>query len=131
MKSTSRFPAIWLALVLGGCSPGAVSPTGATSSAVTGAPYVKLRWADAQTVQLPGQGYEHVALSATGFIELQNVGYEKQVIVRYQGDQGWADAVAAYYGPASGNEELWRFTTGAVTYLPYFGSGELHDGSGR
>ena len=125
MKRTRQFAAIGLALALAGCSAGAASPTGAISSAVAGAPYVKLRWADAQTVQLPGQGYDRFELSATGFIELQNVGYQKQVIVRYQGDQGWADVTATYYGPASGNDELWRFTTGAVTYLPYFGSGEL------
>ena len=115
-----------LGLGLTACAGDGGSQSGVRVSAIDGAPYVRLRWAQAQTALVPPfGGYDHVALSATGVIELQNAAYDKQVIVRYQGDQGWADAAASYAGPAAGDHELWRFTTGAVTYLPYFGSGEL------
>jgi hypothetical protein len=88
---------------------------------VSGSPYVKLRFAEAEQTAVSSVEED---LYATGMVEVANVTYDKQVIVHYQGPAGWVDANATYYGPASdAGNELWAFTAGPYPYLPQY-SGE-------
>ena len=50
----------------------------------------------------------------SGFIEVENLGYSKDVVVHYTTDPdpaAWQDVHASYFGPAGGNRELWYFET--------------------
>jgi hypothetical protein len=117
-----------LALGLAGCAASSEA-VGTTGGADTENPYVKLRFAQGQADEtaVPGSGQPTGTtenLYATGIIEVANVAYDKEVVVHYQGPNGWVDSNATYYGPSttSGNE-LWSFTTGNYPFLPQY-SGE-------
>lgn len=125
LRSPRILPLAFLIALVGtlsACGPLDVDRAGAALSQ----PYVRLRSAQAVTQDQPGAGYTHTTLSARGVIEVANVAYEKEVVVRYQSDSGWLDSSASYLGPADDGNELWSFTTGvATTYLPYFGDADL------
>ena len=55
-------------------------------------------------------------LSATGYVEVENIAYEKNVTIHYSYDGiTWQDTSAEYYKPTWGNYEAWKFQTPAVT----------------
>jgi hypothetical protein len=116
------FVALSLGMGLWACSSASTSePIASTGSAVSTTPYVALRFAQAEQTSAtpPTQN-----LTASGLIEVSNDAYEKQVVVHYQGPNGWVDSSATYAGPATtAGHELWSFTTGAYPYLPEY-SGE-------
>ena len=115
-----------ISLLITGCSsiePNDEGKSVNTKSATS--PYVKLIYAKSSLVSLGGQGYTHVLLAATGYIEVENVAYSKSVIVHYLGSNGWVDIAATYASKGTGNNEIWKFTTGSIDYMPYWGSGSI------
>lgn len=56
--------------------------------------------------------------SATGFVEVENLGYQKSVTIHYSNDYGrtWLDAEAEYHSYTWGNKEAWKFTTETELY---------------
>lgn len=77
-------------------------------SAVSDRP-VKLIYAKAENTY-PGIG-------ATGYIEVENIDYNKNVTVHYSfNGTDWYDCAAEYYKPTWGNYEAWKFETPGISY---------------
>lgn len=54
-----------------------------------------------------------------GYVEVENLGYAKDVTVHWDDRSGgWRDTPAQYVGPSAGNREVWRFETPEVSYPP-------------
>lgn len=49
--------------------------------------------------------------AATGYVEVENLGYNKNITIHYNIDGTWRDVAAEYVGPTHGNYEAWKFTT--------------------
>jgi len=64
----------------------------------------------ARPVSRGGMGAE---AKVTGFIEIENLSYHKQVIVHYYNRQssGWHQAFAYYVKSSGNNKEIWKFDT--------------------
>ncbi len=70
---------------------------------------VKLIYAKAQ--------YIYPGIGATGYIEVENIDYAKNVTVHYSFDGiEWYDCAAEYYKPTWGNYEAWKFETPGRAY---------------
>lgn len=106
-----------------GVQNGSAELAGANTESAT-QPYVKLVWATSQSAYIGGSPYTKYKLSATGLIEVENVAYNKQVIVHWLSNSVWVDTAATYY-KANGVNEYWIFKTGGVEYMPYFGSAAI------
>lgn len=59
------------------------------------------------------------AVGAIGYVEVENIAYDKKVTIHYSFDGvEWADCEAEYYKPTWGNYEAWKFET--PTKLPSY-----------
>lgn len=53
-----------------------------------------------------------LAVGAIGYVEVENIAYEKKVTIHYSFDGvEWDDCEAEYYKPTWGNYEAWKFET--------------------
>lgn len=53
-----------------------------------------------------------LAVGAIGYVEVENIAYEKNVTIHYSFDGvKWEDCKAEYYKPTWGNYEAWKFET--------------------
>ena len=53
-----------------------------------------------------------LAVGAIGYVEVENIAYEKKVTIHYSFDGvEWDDCEAEYYKPTRGNYEAWKFET--------------------
>ena len=60
--------------------------------------------------------YTETGIGATGYVEVENLAYEKNVTIHYSFDgEEWFDCDAEYYKPTWGNYEAWKFTTTGKT----------------
>lgn len=51
-------------------------------------------------------------IGATGYVEVENIAYNKKVTIHYSFDgKEWLDCDAEYYKPTFGNYEAWKFET--------------------
>lgn len=51
-----------------------------------------------------------VYMGAQGYIDVENIAYEKNITIHYSYDGiSWEDIAAEYYAPSSGNREIWKF----------------------
>lgn len=59
---------------------------------------------------------EQYSISATGYVEIENLGYNKNVTIHYTTDNGatWEDVSATYMQPTWGNYEAWEFDVPGV-----------------
>lgn len=66
--------------------------------------------------------YTSTGTGATGYVEVENLAYDKNITIHYSFDGNeWFDTAAEYYRPTYGNYEAWTFeTTGK--YPTYRGS---------
>ncbi len=56
--------------------------------------------------------YTASGIAATGYVEVENIAYAKNVTIHYSFDgSNWYDCAAEYYKPTWGNREAWKFTT--------------------
>jgi hypothetical protein len=89
---------------------------------------VRLLWAatDSTCVKVTQFGSCENDLSqavARGRIEVESLGLEKRVAVRYQKNDGtWGDVLARYVGPSRPGAELWSFETEPKTYSSRLGT---------
>ena len=61
--------------------------------------------------------YTSTGTGATGYVEIENIAYDKDVTVDYSFDgEKWYDCAAEYYKPTWGNYEAWKFETPATAY---------------
>lgn len=59
----------------------------------------------------------------SGYVEVDNLAFDKQVVIRYQSQGGdWIDAVARYVAPTRSNAEAWYFETQPKTYSDRLGT---------
>lgn len=80
---------------------------------------VKLIYAKPEYVQ--GEGY-----AATGYVEVENIAYAKNVTIHYSFDGvTWNDCAAEYYKPTWGNYEAWKFQTPGTISSPHRGTAEI------
>lgn len=53
-----------------------------------------------------------LAVGAIGYVEVENIAYDKKVTIHYSFDgKEWDDCDAEYYKPTHGNYEAWKFET--------------------
>ncbi len=83
-------------------------------------PYVQLDFAVSSRTWV--SGYDNV-MHADGNILVENVAYNKQVVVHWLSKNGtWKDTPATYVKSIANNQEVWSFTgIGDQVYQPYFG----------
>ena len=56
--------------------------------------------------------YTSTGTGATGYVEIENIAYDKKVTIHYSFDgKEWYDSAAEYYKPTFGNYEAWTFET--------------------
>lgn len=61
--------------------------------------------------------YTYPGIGATGYIEVENIAYNKNVTVHYSYDgTDWYDCAAEYYKPTWGNYEAWKFSIPGIAY---------------
>lgn len=61
--------------------------------------------------------YIYPGIGATGYIEVENIAYDKDVTVHYSyNGTDWYDCSAEYYKPTWGNYEAWRFSIPGIAY---------------
>ncbi len=98
-----------------------------TEQALTAGAPVRLLWAKTDsgcvTYRL-GTCENNLAQAVLkGYVEVDNLAYNKQVTVRYQAQGGeWVDAVARYVAPSGANSEAWYFETEPKTYTDRLGT---------
>lgn len=57
-----------------------------------------------------------LAVGATGYVEVENIAYDKNVTIHYSFDGNeWYDCAAEYYKSTYGNYEAWKFETSTRT----------------
>jgi len=68
-------------------------------------------------------GHTSSGVTATGYVEVENIAYNKSVTIHYSFDgTDWLDCAAEYYKPTWGNYEAWKFeTTGKPALLSQVG----------
>ena len=60
--------------------------------------------------------YTSTGTGATGYVEIENIAYDKKVTIHYSFDgKEWDDCDAEYYKPTWGNYEAWKFETTGET----------------
>ncbi len=70
--------------------------------------------------------YTDSGTAATGYVEVENIAYAKNVTIHYSFDGiDWYDCAAEYYKPTWGNREAWKFTTPGK-YPGYRGTVTVH-----
>jgi hypothetical protein len=82
---------------------------------------VKLLYAKVKTVSAPydGSAYPSYIGSVDGYIEVENLGYNKTIVCHYNEESSstWYDVQAEYVGPSTGNKEIWHFETDGTTFV--------------
>ncbi len=69
--------------------------------------------------------YTTDGLTATGYVEVENIAYAKNVTIHYTTNgTTWQDTSAEYYQPTWGNYEAWKFQTPCIE-LGYRGSATI------
>lgn len=97
----------------------AIAVAAPTASAVTNE--VRLLYAEPKTyysTEIPGW---YAYLYTEGYVEVQNIGYAKNVTIHYTyNGTDWFDTAATYYKATVGNYEAWHFQTDPNTVeYPY------------
>jgi len=99
-----------------------------TAQTLTPGEPVRLLWAktDVTCVQFTSQGTcENSLAQATlrGFIEVDNLAFQKVVAVHYQSQSGaWVDAPASFVSVTGNNHEVWSFQTQPKTFQDRLGT---------
>ena len=61
--------------------------------------------------------HTYPGIGATGYVEVENISYDKNVTIHYTfNGTDWYDCAAEYYKPTWGNYEAWKFTTPGISY---------------
>lgn len=115
-----------LAAVLTGCS--VINDESADDSVnpVPAASPVALVYASALQYFWSNATYPYYKGYAQGYIEVSNIAYTKQVVVRYMEKESgvWADVNATYVKSISGNKEIWTFKTPEKIFVGRWSSAE-------
>lgn len=91
----------------------------------TGQPTVRLMYALTKTRMLPYDSttyYTRLAGWIEGYVEVENIAYEKDVTVHYATGNGiWTNCKAVYVTGTGNNREIWKFKTAETVFLPRWG----------
>jgi hypothetical protein len=96
-----------------------------SSDRAAGQPTVQLAYATTVTRTLPvdpSTYYTRLAGKAVGYVEVENLAYNKEVIVHYSASgAAWTTVKAVHVASIGNNREIWKFTTAETTFLPRWG----------
>ena len=123
-KSIATLLALAALLVFSGCDATGLDNNGSISRNA-GQPAVKLTHALTSFKAYPvdtATYYTMVAGWTEGYIEVENIAYNKEVIVHYSmGGAAWTNTRAEFVTSLGNNREIWKFKTAEAVYLPRWG----------